>query len=523
MAPKPHAVDDAAVSRHAASETTPLLAGQLAPDGDTEASTLMADPIPQQESATADGTEAEDRPLPKFQLFVMCYARITEPIAFFSIFPFIAKMVARNGNLASTDVGFYSGLIESLFSAVQMCVLVAWGRLADRVGRKPVMMYSLIGMSFTPVLFGVSTSIPQMILFRCMAGVFSGSGLIIRTMIAEVSTQRTQARAYSYFAFAGNVGIFLGPLIGGALADPNEQYPGVFRNNKFFAAYPYFLSGLVPGLMAASATILSGLFLHETLDKEKKDTKPSNGTTTTTANSSGSNGTVSRSSDDEASMSMWKIVKSPGVAPALFAYSHVMLLAFAFTAVVPIALYTKIPDGGLGFSTFGITVFMAVQGASQGLWLILVFPWFQGRAGTKGVIWTCAVFYPWFFMGYVMLNVFLRNGSQAALVWFWIVGGLVALVGPGVSMAFTATQLSLNDSAPSTRVLGTLNALAMTISSGIRSVVPAVSTVVYAVGVRNQILAGQLIWVIMVPLAAVLIFVIRWLPDDKPRAPANRV
>src|SRR5690606_6457825 len=114
-------------------------------------------------------------------------------------FPYIAQMVHRVGNVADSDVGFYSGLIESLFSATQMLVLIFWGRMADRLGRKPVLLCSLVGMSAGPVLFNLSTSIWQMLLFRCFAGAMSGSTLIIRTMIAENSTPETQARAFSWF------------------------------------------------------------------------------------------------------------------------------------------------------------------------------------------------------------------------------------------------------------------------------------------------------------------------------------
>lgn len=53
-----------------------------------------------------------------------------------------------------------------------------------------------------------------MILFRCLAGVFAGTVLTVRAMLTENSTKATQARAFSYFAFAGNLGIFVGPLIG---------------------------------------------------------------------------------------------------------------------------------------------------------------------------------------------------------------------------------------------------------------------------------------------------------------------
>lgn len=71
----------------------------------------------------------DDAPLPRTQIFLLCYTRVVEPIAFFSIFPYINSMIEKTGGVDPEDVGFYSGLIESLFSATQMCVMILWGKV----------------------------------------------------------------------------------------------------------------------------------------------------------------------------------------------------------------------------------------------------------------------------------------------------------------------------------------------------------------------------------------------------------
>lgn len=120
--------------------------------------------------------------------------------------------------------------------------MIVWGRLADRYGRKPVLVSSLLGCAASVSLFGFSKEIWQMILFRCLAGIFSGTVVTIRVMFQELSTPKTQARAYSFFAFfgeffespprirrllvfltsLGNLGIFLGPIIGKSVASSSE-------------------------------------------------------------------------------------------------------------------------------------------------------------------------------------------------------------------------------------------------------------------------------------------------------------
>jgi MFS-type transporter involved in bile tolerance (Atg22 family) len=189
MAPQ-HTVDTSP-DANTVSETTALLTFV-----EPEPVTWLDETSTQASNANGVLDEDEDVPLPRTQIFLLCCSRVVEPIAFFSIFPYINDMIEQVGSVDQANVGFYSGLIESLFSLTQMCVMIFWGKAADRWGRKPVLVFSLFGISIATALFGMSQSIQQMILARCFA------------------TKHTQARAFSYFAFAGNVGIIIGPLLG---------------------------------------------------------------------------------------------------------------------------------------------------------------------------------------------------------------------------------------------------------------------------------------------------------------------
>lgn len=128
MPPSPSIGKSSASSINPSDETTPLL------------SYVEPAPIPESHdpddnsSNVQDGNqrgvdEDEDRPLPKAQVFLLCYSSCVAPTAFFSIFPYINFMIEKVGGVATEDVGFYSGLIESLFSATQMCVMILWGKV----------------------------------------------------------------------------------------------------------------------------------------------------------------------------------------------------------------------------------------------------------------------------------------------------------------------------------------------------------------------------------------------------------
>lgn len=68
---------------------------------------------PDDEPGRDQPDEDEDRPLPKAQLFMMCYTRLVEPLGFFSIFPFVNQMI-RDTGVPESDVGFWSGLVVRL-------------------------------------------------------------------------------------------------------------------------------------------------------------------------------------------------------------------------------------------------------------------------------------------------------------------------------------------------------------------------------------------------------------------------
>ncbi|KAJ5390822.1 Efflux pump azaK [Penicillium cataractarum] len=453
----------------------------------------------QDDASATNGTD-EEKPLPKAQVLLLCYARMIEPLAFFSIFPYVNQMIQKMGGVEDTDVGFYSGLIESLFSLTQAIVMIFWGRAADRIGRKPVLVYSLFGVALATGLFGFAKSISQMILFRCLAGIFAGTIVTIRTMVAEHSTPKTQARAFSWFAFSGNLGLFLGPLMGGALADPATQYPGVFGGIRFFEDNPYALSSLVVASVGATAAITSAFFVQETLKKES-DTTECNG--------------EELASGRRNTLSTRQLLKSPGVSMVLYVYGHIMTLAFAYTAIIPVFWFTPVPLGGWGFSSLQISLMMGLNGAAQAAWLLLVFPPLQHRIGTKGVIRLCALAYPVFFLSCPIGNVLLRAGSEASIRAFWVFAPTMLVVGCGVSMSFTAIQLSLNDISPSPRVLGLLNALALTGVSSLRAFCPALFTSLFALGARTQLADGYAIWILLFVLASGLSLAARYLPEPQ--------
>lgn len=201
-----------------ASETTPLLVSSSEPNGPLPTAVTKSDipPTDGQDAAQQhdEGEPASSPAFPYGQILILCYTSLAEPVAYFGIFPFINEMINLIGEVPVKRIGFYAGLIESLFSLVQMLLMIFYGRAADRYGRKPVLVFSLTGIAVGTAVFGLTQSLWQMVLARTLAGVFAGSVLTVRTMLAELTTKETQGKAFAWFMFTRNMGITLGPVIG---------------------------------------------------------------------------------------------------------------------------------------------------------------------------------------------------------------------------------------------------------------------------------------------------------------------
>lgn len=453
----------------------------------TEQTPLLPDVRYQSDSKKPSSEERLAESKRVFQLVLLCYARLMEPIAFFCIFPYIAEMVQRNGDLPDSDIGFYSGLLESAFSVTQVIFLMAWGCLADRIGRKPVLIMSLAGMAIGQILFGMSTSLWQMALFRSLTGVFSSANLVIRTMIGENSTHENRAKAFSWYSTSGNIAVFLGPLLGGLLVDPTQQYPNVFAGVPFVEEHPYALSGFLVGFMGFTAVVTSAMFLEETLSASPL-----------------------HSSDDrdtmaESTQTTSQIMTAPRVPRAMLLFIQVMLLTFSCVAIFPIVLYTNVDIGGFGFSTAQSTMYITFQGISETVWLLAIFPALHRKVGTIGIIRLCAAAFPCLFAAHILMNALLRDGSEAALALSDIVVWMLKLLVPGVWMAVTAAQLRLNEVAPGPKTLGKINSVAELLASLVRATVPPVISTLFAIGVGEQIWAGYFAWVILIILSLPLL------------------
>lgn len=92
-----------------------------------------------------------------------------------SIFPYVYYMVISFNVTSDTrQIAIYAGMVTSAFTFAEFLSGVAWGRISDRVGRKPVLLAGLAGTALSMLVFGVSPNLPVALLGRALGGLLNG-------------------------------------------------------------------------------------------------------------------------------------------------------------------------------------------------------------------------------------------------------------------------------------------------------------------------------------------------------------
>ena len=118
------------------------------------------------------------------------------------------------------------GLIVASFSLAQLVCAPLWGRLSDRIGRKPVLVISLFGTAIGSLLTGLASGIGLLLLGRIIDGASGASVSVAQASVADIAPPRDRARLMGLLGAAFGVGFVAGPAIGaiGALWGPRVPF-----------------------------------------------------------------------------------------------------------------------------------------------------------------------------------------------------------------------------------------------------------------------------------------------------------
>lgn len=118
------------------------------------------------------------------------------------------------------------GVMVASFSLMQFLLAPWWGRLSDRIGRRPVLLIGLAGSALSYLLFGLAGSFGLLLLSRIVAGGMGATVNVAQAYLADVSPPDKRAGAMGLVGAAFGLGFVIGPAIGGFSSSLGNAAPG---------------------------------------------------------------------------------------------------------------------------------------------------------------------------------------------------------------------------------------------------------------------------------------------------------
>ncbi|CAE6426824.1 unnamed protein product [Rhizoctonia solani] len=372
------------------------------------------------------------------------------------------------------ELGYYSGLIEGMFSLAQFFTVYFWGSLSDRIGRRPVLISGLCGVVGSTIMFRLSKSFAAMLFSRALCGMLNGNSSVIKSP---------------------------------ALVSLPSSVSGRIR------ALDYRISGLIAGV----------LFLEESLPKnsaraERRPllvSKPRTYSQPVPIPTNCANFQLSAPDDSSPILENTKINGASAKEIILTPYIHKILVSYGFMAYVTMAinalmvlwLYTPVKTGGIGFSVSS-NDFLDQISSPQNIISIptkrilldleLIHEHLQSAEieaalalfGLFGIVVTIIVFPPlerrlgalFLYRFSMVMQILTSLLFPLGHVFTLAGGGNGAYIGVGAMLVarciggMVCNILLVTRSAPSSRSRGTVNAIAQMVASASRAVALVMTT-----------------------------------------------
>jgi DHA1 family multidrug resistance protein-like MFS transporter len=136
-------------------------------------------------------------------------------IAFSEVRPFLSLYIDTLGHFTHRQLNLLSGLVFSGIYFVSAVVSPWWGKLADKKGRKPMILRASLGMAIILAAMGLVTNVWQLFFLRMAQGAVSGYVSNSNALIATQVPSKKSGQALGTMASAFTAGNLLGPFIGG--------------------------------------------------------------------------------------------------------------------------------------------------------------------------------------------------------------------------------------------------------------------------------------------------------------------
>ena len=146
-------------------------------------------------------------------------------VGFGVIMPVLPSLIEEVGHVGIDRAAWIGGWMFAAFSLAQFVFAPLMGNLADRFGRRPMLLLAIFGLGMDFILSAWAPTLFWLFVGRILAGICGSSWIIASAYIADVTAPEGRARAYGMMGAAFGVGFVIGPAIGGLLGEFGARVP----------------------------------------------------------------------------------------------------------------------------------------------------------------------------------------------------------------------------------------------------------------------------------------------------------
>jgi DHA1 family multidrug resistance protein-like MFS transporter len=154
-------------------------------------------------------------------VYILALALLVVMLGYAMVMPIMPFLIERMG-----AGGQELGWLVSTYSLMQLVCAPLWGKLSDRIGRKPVIAIGVLGYAAALLFFGLATEFWMLFLARTLSGILSSAAMpTSMAYIGDNTTEGERSFGMGQLGAAMGAGVIAGPLLGGLLSADSLSLP----------------------------------------------------------------------------------------------------------------------------------------------------------------------------------------------------------------------------------------------------------------------------------------------------------
>lgn len=361
-----------------------------------------------------------------------------------NVYPYLSAMVMTLGMTDDRNAtGYFAGLLASMLMLGKMLSSPFWGVQTDRVGRRSIIILSLVAVAVCSTLFGIATNFYWALFIRFVLGLLSPIAIVLKSSAGELPSSG-QTQGMLMLGMGYNTGCVLGAALGGILAQP-----------PFLHAYPFLLPNLLCTILAVG-TLIGTLWGYEETLKEPI-----------------------KSEDDFPFAAYLTLLKNRRLTMAFAVSCLNNFIQTSMNELYPLWCWADESHGGLNLNPMqiGATLSFAV------VIMLLIQQWlFTKLADMKGISWVCR------FSTCCNVPVLFLMPTVVVLGPWNSLGLLASLLAWNLFNAQTLTSINiLCNNAVSMSERGKMNGLMQTLNAGCKAFAPTIVGSIFAFSLSVEV------------------------------------